>query len=73
MAKKTLAGILSTETLDKNLKEPFFYEYKIIERFEDPVLQQAIISETMKAEETVQKLLKPWDYPDYQKNFPHSD
>ncbi len=66
LAEKTLGGILFGKTIEGDPgKEPFSYTYKMINRAEDPKLQAAIISENIKAEKLVEKLLNPWDYPNF--------
>ena len=66
LAEQTLGNILDGKIIKgEPLKEPFSYSYKITNRAEDPELQKSIISEKIKAEKLVEKLLNPWDYPNF--------
>ena len=66
LAKKTMGGILHGKIIERDsTKEPFSYTYKMTNRAEDFKLQEAIISENIKAEKLVKKILNPWDYPNF--------
>jgi len=60
LAEKTLDGLLDGKIIKGEPAEvPFSYHYQITSRAEDIELQKSIISEQIKAEKTLEKLLNP--------------